>query len=169
MTGERQHEPGSSGFGEVGRPNGNNGDFNLARAAAAALGGMAAIGIEVATEFDMARAVELGFSVRTIEALRRRSVSGKEISQLIIKPNTLSHRKQTGKKLTVDESDRASRVARVLALAEKTFANEGKAARWLHKDLKSFDGRRPIDLIRTTAGNRIVEDLLGKIAWGAAA
>lgn len=168
MTGKRQ-EPGSSGLSEVGRPNGNNGEFNLARAAAAALGGRAAIGIEVATDFDMVRAVELGFSVRTIDALRQRGVSGKEIGQLIIKPTTLSHRKQTGRKLTVDESDRASRVARVLALAENTFANKGKAARWLHKDLKSLDGRRPIDLIRTTDGNRIVEDLLGKIAWGAAA
>ena len=31
-----------------------------------------------------------------------------------------------------------------------------------------LDGRRPIDLIRTQVGARMVEELLASIAWGAA-
>ena len=90
-------------------------------------------------------------------------------SYLIIKPRTLSHRKAGNGRLTVEESDRAARVARVMALAERTFANRGKAHLWLHKSLASLDDRRPIDLIQTTTGTRLVEDILAKIAWGAAA
>ena len=71
--------------------------------------------------------------------------------------------------MTVEESDRAVRVARVIALAERTFANQDKAHRWLHKNLVALDDRRPIDMIQTTAGTRLVEDMLAKIAWGAAA
>ena len=69
----------------------------------------------------------------------------------------------------MEESDRAARVARTVALAERTFANRDKASRWLHKELRALDGRRPIDLIRTNAGARLVEDALTRIAWGAAA
>ena len=68
--------------------------------------------------------------------------------------------------LTVDESDRAARVARTVALAEQTFVNRDKASRWLHRELPALRGKRPIDLVRTDAGSRIVEDALTRIAWG---
>ena len=141
----------------------------LANATAAILGGRKAIGVAVNTDADMTKAVEHGFSVRTLDALKDRGVTDKEIGDLIIKPRTLSHRKAGSGRLTVEESDRAARVARVIALAESTFANQDKAHRWLHKNLVSLDDRRPIDLIQTTAGARLVEDILAKIAWGAAA
>ena len=121
------------------------------------------------TDADMTKAIEHGFSVRSVDALRKRGVADTEIGHLIIKPRTLSHRKAGNGKLTAEESDRAARVARVVALAERTFANGEKAHRWLHKNLASLDDRRPIDLVRTASGTRLVEDILAKIAWGAAA
>ena len=141
----------------------------LANVAATILGGRQAIGLAVRTDADMTRAVEGGFSVRTLDALKRRGITEKEISRLIIKPRTLSHRKAQSGRLTVEESDRAARVARIIALAEKTFGNQDKARRWLHQNLVALDDRRPIDLTQTAAGARIVEDVLAKIAWGAAA
>ena len=68
----------------------------------------------------------------------------------------------------MEESDRAVRLARVRALAEEALANRHKADLWLHRELSLLDGRRPIDLIRTQAGTRMVENLLASIAWGAA-
>lgn len=141
----------------------------LANAAATILGGRQAIGVAVNTDADMTVAVEGGFSVRSLDALKRRGITEKEIGRLIIKPRTLSHRKAGSGRLTVEESDRAARVARVIALAERTFGNQDKARHWLHKNLVSLDGRSPIDLTQTAAGTRLVEDVLAKIAWGAAA
>ena len=117
----------------------------------------------------MASAVELGFPVDAIDALRETGVTDREIGNLVIKPRTLSHRRAKRSRLTVEESDRAARVARIVALARRTFANRDKADRWLHRELSALDGRRPMDLIRTHAGARIVEDLLTGIAWGAPA
>jgi len=138
----------------------------LANATAAILGGRQAIGVTVANDADMAKAVERGFSVRTLDALRKHGVTEPEIGALIIKPRTLSHRKAGKGRLTVEESDRAARVARTIALAERTFADREKAHRWLHRNLASLDDRPPIDLIRTTTGTRLVEEILAKIAWG---
>ena len=142
---------------------------SLAAAAAEQLGGADAIGCPVRTDADLARAVEIGFALDTIDELRMRGVTNAEIGRLIIKSRTLSHRKANRRRLTVEESDRAARLARTLALAEITFADQAKADRWLHKSLSSLGGRTPIDLMRSDAGTRIVEELLSRIAWGAPA
>ncbi len=144
-------------------------EFSLATATADKLGGRRATGRDIESDADMAAAIERGFGVTVIAALKKGGVSDTVVAELIIKPRTLSHRKAKGERLSVEESDRAAKLARVIALAEKTFANDDKAARWLHKGLASLDGRRPIELVRTTAGARIVENLLARIAWGAAA
>ena len=132
------------------------------------LGGAKTIGRQVQSEADLARAVELGFPTATIDALRKRGVTDRDIAALIIKPRTLSHRRVKHSRLTMEESDRAVRLARVRALAEGAFADRHKADRWLHQELTALDGRRPIDLIRTQVGARMVEGLLASIAWGAA-
>ena len=143
--------------------------FSLAASAAEHLGGADAIGREVLSDADMAQAVATGFTVATIDALKRRGITDREVGSLIIKPRTLSHRRANRHKLTVEESDRAARVARAMALAEKTFASQEKADRWLHKNLNALEGRTPMELIRTDAGTRIVENLLARISWGAPA
>lgn len=133
------------------------------------LGGAACIGLEVQSDADLANAVAGGFGVGAIDALRKSGVTDGEVGALIIKPRTLSHRRANGGRLTVDESDRAARVARGLELAERTFANREKASRWLHRRHGALDGRTPMDMIRTDAGARVVESLLARISWGVAA
>lgn len=143
--------------------------FRLAEATAEQLGGSDTLSCRILSDADMARAVELGFPVGAIDELRKSGVTDREIGTLVIKPRTLSHRRARQSKLTVEESDRAARVARIVALARRTFASRDKANRWLHRELSALDGRRPMDLVRTHPGARIVEDLLIGIAWGAAA
>ena len=101
---------------------------SLGQAAAALLGGVAGIGLDVNSDADMAGAVASGFTVMAIDALKKHGVTDAEVGSLIIKPRTLSHRRANGGRLTVDESDRAARVARGLVLAERTFASREKQA-----------------------------------------
>ena len=49
---------------------------------------------------------------------------------------TLSHRKARGEMLTPDESDRAVRAARLLALAETVFGDKARALHWLGRPVK---------------------------------
>ena len=139
----------------------------LAVAAAERLGGAAALGYEVRSDTDIAKAVEVGLPTESLATLGRSGVTAKEITTLIINPRTLAHRRAKGQRLSVDESDRAARVARIVSLAEQTFANQDKAKRWLRLELHALGDRRPIDLIRTQAGAVLVENALARIAWGA--
>ena len=131
------------------------------------LGGRETIGRRVRSDAELARVVELGLPTAAIDALRKRGVTDRDIATLVIKPRTLSHRRARQSRLTVEESDRAVRLARVMALAEEAFANRRKADLWLHRELPVLEGRRPIDLIRTQVGARMVEQVLAAIAWGA--
>ena len=137
-----------------------------AAVAAEHLGGATTLGCEVRSDADLAKVVEAGLPPDALSTLAKCGVSEKEISTLIINPRTLSHRRAKGQRLSVDESDRAARVARVVALAEQAFANREKANRWLRLGLHILSDRRPIDLIRTEAGARSVETELARIAWG---
>ena len=143
--------------------------WSVAEEEAGFLGGVAGIGREVHSDADLADAVAAGFDVKAIDALKQSGVTDAEVGYLIIKPRTLSHRRANGGRLTVEESDRAARVARGLVLAERTFANREKANRWLHRNLGALGGRTPMELLRTDAGARVVENLLARISWGAAA
>ena len=145
----------------------DKGESSLAAAAAEHLGGRRTLGSEVRSDADLAKAVEDGLPTECLQALGRHGVSDHEIHVLIINPRTLSHRRHKAQRLTTEESDRAARVAWLVALTERTFGNPEKARAWLHGELGILDDRRPIDMIRTHAGARIVENVLARIAWGA--
>ena len=71
--------------------------------------------------------------------------------------------------MTVEESDRLVRLARLQAVAADVLGDAGKADRWLRARLSILDGKCPLDVGKTEAGARVVEQMLAKIDWGAAA
>ena len=54
-------------------------------------------------------------------------------------------------------------------LAEDTFGDVAKANYWLRHPLRELGNEAPLVMAQTDAGARVVETILGKIAWGAAA
>jgi putative toxin-antitoxin system antitoxin component (TIGR02293 family) len=92
-------------------------------------------------------------------------MSDEEIYRLIVPRRTLAHRRTQHELLTHDESDRAVRIARITSQAEEVFGDDAKAARWLRKPKARFEGRVPLELLRTEAGSRIVEEMLLQIDY----
>ena len=134
------------------------------------LGGKKVIGKEVRSELEFAAIVRIGFWPAVIDELFDGDVLTKsDMERLVMPRRTLNHRIKKGERLTRDESDRVARVARIVATAEETFGSRDKASRWLHKPQRGFSGQRPIDLLDTEEGARVVEDRLFRIAHGLAA
>ena len=79
---------------------------------------------------------------------------------------TLAHRKEKRQPLSPEQSDRLARLVRVADCAEEALGNRDKAGRWLRKPNRSFQGRRPIELLRSDIGARMVERALGRIEHG---
>jgi putative toxin-antitoxin system antitoxin component (TIGR02293 family) len=133
------------------------------------LGGKCVLGGEVASEADLAQVVLARIPEPAVAAVQGGSFSDREIERFVIPARTRRYRRERKEPLTVEESDRLVRLARVQALAEDVFGDPEKANKWLRQGLGVLKGQAPLELTRTEAGVRVVEQILGKIDWGAAA
>ncbi|RUV89384.1 DUF2384 domain-containing protein [Mesorhizobium sp. M1A.F.Ca.IN.022.07.1.1] len=133
------------------------------------LGGPSVLGTDVRSQADLAMIVRRRLPLATLKGLSLAGLSEQEIERFVIPQRTRRHRAEKNQPLTVEESDRAVRLVRIQALAEETFGDAAKANRWLRKELGELAGETPLSVAQTEAGARVVETILGKIAWGAAA
>jgi putative toxin-antitoxin system antitoxin component (TIGR02293 family) len=140
-----------------------------ARLTSQKLGGRKLLGVEVRSDADLLALVERRLPLGALAALTEEALSPDEADRLIIPRRTLSHRKAKKQPLSQAESERAVRVASIIALAEDTFADRDAARAWLRRPTTVLSGRRPIDLLATELGGHLVEQLLYRIAHGIAA
>jgi putative toxin-antitoxin system antitoxin component (TIGR02293 family) len=112
--------------------------------------------------------VRQGFSLDVVDrAVAAGKISPAELDRLVLPRKTLAHRRTLGS-LTSDQSDRLSRVLRIIDEAETTFGDPTKAHAWLRRPTVLLDGESPLDRLDTDFGTRQVEELLGRIAHGLA-
>lgn len=133
------------------------------------LGGQTVLGRDIRSLADLALAVHHRLPLITLKGLAQAGITEQEIERFVIPQRTRRHRADKMQPLTVEESDRAVRLLRIQTLAEDTFANKEKANIWLRRPLTELSGDTPLDLAQTEAGARVIETILAKIAWGAAA
>lgn len=141
----------------------------LVREVARKLGGPATLGAEIRSQADLALAVRRRLPLDALKQLALAGISESEIGQFVIPERTRRHRAGRAERLTVEESDRAVRLARIQTLAETAFDDADKANRWLRRPLVELGNEVPLAVAQTDAGARLIETILGKIAWGAAA
>jgi putative toxin-antitoxin system antitoxin component (TIGR02293 family) len=133
------------------------------------LGGHRTLGTEVSSEADLARIVECGIRLTVLGHVAKAGFSKQEIERYVVPARTLRHRRARRERLSVEESDRVVRLTRVQALAEDVFGNVAKANTWLRQELGIIDNKSPLEVARTDSGARLIEQLLAKLDWGAAA
>jgi putative toxin-antitoxin system antitoxin component (TIGR02293 family) len=133
------------------------------------LGGPSVLGADIHSQADLAMLVRRRLPLSILKSLSAAGLSEQEIERFVIPHRTRRHRAEKNQPLTVEESDRAVRLVRIQSLAEETFGDTTKANRWLRKGLAELGGEAPLTVAQTEAGARVIETILGKIAWGAAA
>jgi putative toxin-antitoxin system antitoxin component (TIGR02293 family) len=100
--------------------------------------------------------------------LQTGAISAVELHELVLPRKTLANRREMGR-LNPEQSDRLLRVARLFVEAEEMFGTPAKAHAWLRRANAALEGQRPIDLLDTDEGMRLVSALLGRISHGIAA
>jgi putative toxin-antitoxin system antitoxin component (TIGR02293 family) len=65
------------------------------------------------------------------------------------------------------QTARARKFAEIRARASSVFGSRTAAEQWLAQPATGLEQRRPIDLLTTPAGVKLVEDFLGRIEYGA--
>lgn len=131
----------------------------------AALG--TSLGVADASGLDLARLVRSGLPV---EALDQLVDSGRLLPgefTLVLSPQALASRRRQGR-LSAQESDRLTRLVRILVAAESTFG-AAKARAWLRRPNAVLGGEPPLRMSDTDAGAVAVTPLLGRIDHGISA
>lgn len=124
------------------------------------------IGIHPTSDFNLAEMVEGGLPLATLTHLRERGLSATELSEIVISPRTLKHRKARKERLSQEETDRAVRMARIVALASEVFDNPEKALLWLRSPDDRLANRTPLNMLHTESGGRLVESMLWALDEG---
>jgi len=101
-----------------------------------------------------------------LTGLSRHGYSEDEIFALVVPKRTLARRKAANEPLTVEETDKALRLARIAEQAERVFGESEKAQRWLRKPKRALRGETPLAYLASEAGARVVEEMLFRIEHG---
>ena len=134
------------------------------------LGGKRVLRRKIQSELELAEAVRAGLPVKALDYLlldwTQWVGSVAEIYGVIGSARTLQRKRTEGRNLSADESDRLARLARLLVRAEEALGDTTKARRWLTRPNRALGGHRPLSLLDSDAGARLVEGVLGRIEHG---
>jgi putative toxin-antitoxin system antitoxin component (TIGR02293 family) len=103
---------------------------------------------------------------RMVAELFDRRFTGDEIDALVVARRTLARRLKDNQPLSEDESNRAFRLERIVAQADRVFGSPDLADAWLRDSHSRFGGQSPLSMLRSEPGARAVEELLGQIDYG---
>ncbi|MEX3636122.1 antitoxin Xre/MbcA/ParS toxin-binding domain-containing protein [Paraburkholderia sp. BR14320] len=94
-------------------------------------------------------------------------VSRNEVLQTIgVSEGTLQRGKRSALALDSNASDRLIRLVVVTEHAIDVFGSKDAAERWLVTPALGIDGRKPLDLLRTSEGTELVKSFLTRIDYG---
>jgi putative toxin-antitoxin system antitoxin component (TIGR02293 family) len=125
------------------------------------------LGSSIRTVHELESAVSAGLPKRSLERLSARLYADpRTASAYKFKVVPQATWKRRSKRLSVDESERTERLARVLAAAEYTWDDREQAREWMSKPHRELNGQTPLGAARTELGARRVEDLLDKLFFG---
>jgi putative toxin-antitoxin system antitoxin component (TIGR02293 family) len=123
------------------------------------------LAVRVRNDADLAEVARERVDVDVIDRLSAQGLKPDELA-FIIPRRTLTHRRQQHERLSTEESDRAIRLARIVAQANTAFGNAEKAMRWLRNAQGRFSGRTALEMAGTEHGARLVEEALVQIDEG---
>ncbi|MGD0829478.1 MAG: antitoxin Xre-like helix-turn-helix domain-containing protein [Terracidiphilus sp.] len=119
-----------------------------------------------AFQFDW-REIERGLPLSILEEFSAYSgIAVKDLLEVVIPARTLKHRRQRQEPLSLDESDRLARVAKMYELAVKVYGDREDGRRWLCGGKRRFDGRTALAMLHTEVGEHAVAEALIQLDEG---
>ena len=127
------------------------------------------LGAPIKNRRQLARLTQEGIPFAAIlHLLDELDVTQREMADLLgMHLRTLSRKKGSGGRLDPASSDRAYRVARLLALAREVLGGIQEAREWLHEPQKALGDTTPLSLMAMGgSGPEEVEELLLRMEYG---
>jgi putative toxin-antitoxin system antitoxin component (TIGR02293 family) len=135
----------------------------------ALLGGDQILGSTIKSELDAHELLNRGLPRAALSSLfdKIHFITSEEASEALgTSLRTLQRHKNTPVvHLDVQQSGRAWKFAEILAKATRVLGSQDEAEQWLRRPAIGLDQRRPVELLTTPAGVKLVEDYLGRLEY----
>lgn len=129
------------------------------------LGGRRILGRDIDSDLELDDAIADGLPSGTLTALMKAvDLSANDLAAIIPMRTLMASKRRA--RLTPEQSDRIARVARLFSLAEETLGSKEKARTWMDRPNRALGGKRPLELARRSSGSLLVEQVLGRLAYG---
>ncbi len=123
---------------------------------------------QIANKDQMHTLIKLGMPIRIADNLKSLlSLGDSGLAKILgITSKTLQRKRKARTTLTPVESDRLYRVQVIFALAIKVLGTPQDAKEWLSTSQIDIGDRVPLDLLTTSAGASLVEEVLNRMEYG---
>lgn len=123
-----------------------------------------------APALEQAQTIAKGLPAKALRDLvADRTVSLADVARVVAPRRTIDRRLKDDTPLSPEESDRFARFAMVIGLAGQVLGSRAKAMEWLVSPKHRLDGERPITLLKSDVGTRLIEEILLQARHGFAA
>jgi putative toxin-antitoxin system antitoxin component (TIGR02293 family) len=143
---------------------------NMIQTIADLLGGTQVLGSTVESELEAHELLSRGLPRAALSNLINsfHIIRADEVSEAIgVSLRTLQrHKHAPSALLNAPQSGRTWTFAEILTKATRVLGSQDEAEQWLERPAIGLDQRRPIDLLTTPAGVKLVEDYLGRLEYG---
>jgi len=133
------------------------------------LGGRQILGSAIESELEAHELLRRGLPRASVDSLieKLRIIPVVEASEALgVSPRTLQrHKSDPAAALDVQQSGRAWKFAEILAKATRVLGSQDEAEQWLKRPAIGLNQERPLDLLTTPAGVKLVEDYLGRLEY----
>jgi len=132
------------------------------------LGGKDVVGMPINSDFDVITLSNEGITKRSVESLvSYLGISKKAFAENILDTSvkTIERKKDTDK-LGKQASSMVIEIAKVMEHALDVFEDEEKVKGWLNSPIWALRYQKPIDLMDTSTGLKMVDNILGRIEYG---
>jgi putative toxin-antitoxin system antitoxin component (TIGR02293 family) len=128
------------------------------------------LSVELASPLALARSIEVGLPVTALDQFAEiMAPDDRRFKYRLVPKTTLQRRRKSTGRLSIDESDRLVRLAKVFIFALEIYGTPEKVREFLRRPHQMLEGKRPLDVaMATSPGGDLVVNLLGRMAYGGA-
>lgn len=130
------------------------------------LGGPSVVGETIGSDLQVVGMIQRGLRRRAFDHLVSASHLPLPVLAAAVDLSVRTLQRYTPEqRLKADATDRLVQLATLYAEGFDLFG-EDKFRRWMESHLPALDGGQPVDFITTSAGIRVLRDIIGRIEYG---
>ncbi|MCU0403800.1 MAG: DUF2384 domain-containing protein [Chitinophagaceae bacterium] len=123
--------------------------------------------LDVPTDFDLVSLIRKGLRKKALDAMMAHlDITATDMARILHTSDRTMRRYTDNTVLNPEQSERLLELARLFAHGLNVFGSRSRLRRWMNGPVQSLGGQKPIDLLDTSVGVNLVDDILGRIEYG---